>query len=105
MSADAPMFAGHFPGDPIVPGAYLLGWMLAQANAQLKALGDPRVATEIARVKFLRPLRPDQSFICTWTTASAGLQFEIALAADGREAIASGLLRLGDRAANPEFST
>jgi 3-hydroxymyristoyl/3-hydroxydecanoyl-(acyl carrier protein) dehydratase len=51
--------AGHFPGDPIVPGAYVAG-LLAEVSA--RALGDgaghPTLA-EVERCTFLAPLRPD----------------------------------------------
>ncbi|MCW5892383.1 MAG: hypothetical protein KIT14_17820 [bacterium] len=41
--------AGHFPGDPLVPGAYLLEVMVAAAGVT-----TPRVA----RCTFRRPVRP-----------------------------------------------
>ena len=50
--------AGHFPGDPIVPGAYVVG-LLAEVSA--RALGadpSPPVLTEVERCTFLAPLRP-----------------------------------------------
>lgn len=56
IPATAPCLDGHFPGDPIVPGAVLLGHA---------ALGLARAGLTIAalrRVSFLHPLRPDQDF-------------------------------------------
>lgn len=41
--------AGHFPGDPLVPGAHLLALMVAAAGVT-----TPR----IARCAFRRPVRP-----------------------------------------------
>lgn len=64
--AGAPCFDGHFPNDPIVPGAYLL----ALAEGQLTQAG-----WEIAfsrRIKFLSPLRPDQPFRIEAAPGSTG---------------------------------
>lgn len=57
------MLAGHFPGRPIVPGAWLLAWVVATATRQLAAVETCSIAA-IKRVKFLRPLAPDQGFEC-----------------------------------------
>ena len=64
VRADHPMFAGHFPGHPIVPGAWLLAWVVATASRRLAAERDPRAVMGVKRVKFLRPLAPDQAFEC-----------------------------------------
>jgi len=53
---DAPCFDGHFDGDPIAPGAVLLG------HAAALILDHGRVLTEVVRLKFLRPLRPEEAF-------------------------------------------
>lgn len=53
---DAPFLQGHFPGNPIVPGAILLAYS-AQA---LLELGYE--IKHIQRMKFVRPLIPDQPF-------------------------------------------
>jgi 3-hydroxymyristoyl/3-hydroxydecanoyl-(acyl carrier protein) dehydratase len=64
VRADHPMLAGHFPGHPIVPGAWLLAWVVAAARRRLPAEGEARAITAVKRVKFLRPLAPDQTFEC-----------------------------------------
>lgn len=44
---------GHFPGNPIVPGAVILGYLAARlAESGLSIL-------RVNRMKFLRPLLPD----------------------------------------------
>jgi 3-hydroxymyristoyl/3-hydroxydecanoyl-(acyl carrier protein) dehydratase len=48
-----PVFPGHFPGAPMVPGALLLA-------AALAALGLGGAGTRIASAKFLRPVAPDE---------------------------------------------
>lgn len=65
------MLAGHFPGHPIVPGAWLLAWIVGTATRQLTA-AESRSIAAIKRVKFLRPLAPDQPFECTLTLRASG---------------------------------
>ena len=38
VASDLPVFAGHFPGTPLVPGALQLEWMLAA----LPGAADPQ---------------------------------------------------------------
>jgi 3-hydroxyacyl-[acyl-carrier-protein] dehydratase len=61
IGADHPSLPGHFPHSPIVPGVVILDEILA-------ALAEWREhcqLTVIRAVKFLVPLKPDQSFtIC-----------------------------------------
>ena len=64
VGADHPMLAGHFPGHPIVPGAWLLAWVVAAAKRRLPAEGEARAIAAVKRAKFLRPLAPDQTFEC-----------------------------------------
>ncbi|MEM0923292.1 MAG: hypothetical protein AAGF44_00685 [Pseudomonadota bacterium] len=56
LTADAPCLDGHFPGNPIVPGAVLL----AQAAEWLAEQGS-EIAV-VKRMKFLRPLPPESEF-------------------------------------------
>ncbi len=54
-----PAVAGHFPGNPIVPGAVILARVL-----ECLAPGRPTEgsAIEFTEVKFLYPLRPEAPF-------------------------------------------
>lgn len=57
--ASEPFFAGHFPGDPLVPGV-----ILAEALAQTAgiACGEPGKSYRLSALKmmkFLRPVRPE----------------------------------------------
>jgi 3-hydroxyacyl-[acyl-carrier-protein] dehydratase len=76
VSADHPMLAGHFPGHPIVPGAWLLAWALAAAERYLAAT-DARTVTGVKRVKFARPLAPNQPFECAFTAGADTLRFTL----------------------------
>lgn len=77
VPADHPMLPGHFPGDPIVPGAWLLAWIVDEASHRLHAWGDARTLAGIKRVKFLRPLAPDQRFECAFRAGADTLRFTL----------------------------
>ena len=81
------MFAGHFPGHPIVPGAFLLD----QVIAQLRAAGVlPSLAIEIGSAKFIATIAPNSEVYLAWqTTASGSCKFECSVL--GRK-VASGVL-------------
>ena len=64
LDASHPMFAGHFPGNPLVPGAYLLAIVIEDARARLRERSAPHEPVGIRAVKFLQPVRPGQPFCC-----------------------------------------
>ncbi|MBP2229540.1 3-hydroxymyristoyl/3-hydroxydecanoyl-(acyl carrier protein) dehydratase [Azospirillum agricola] len=67
--ADHPTAAGHFPGNPVIPGAVLLDAALtAIAGAEGRDLGPCRLRS----AKFLRPVRPGDRLRIEWQPASAG---------------------------------
>jgi 3-hydroxymyristoyl/3-hydroxydecanoyl-(acyl carrier protein) dehydratase len=49
---------GHFPDDPLLPGAYVLGLMAELAAAVLAERGMSGCLTEVVQSSFLLPLRP-----------------------------------------------
>jgi 3-hydroxyacyl-[acyl-carrier-protein] dehydratase len=57
IGADHPALAGHFPGNPIVPGVVLLDRVIEAAESWLNA---PLAVKTVGQVKFLTPLLPDQ---------------------------------------------
>ena len=67
VPVDHPAFAGHFPGNPLLPGVALL------AYAQEALLADPEVVPWLAdgvalnAVKFLAPVRPGADMEIRWT--------------------------------------
>jgi 3-hydroxymyristoyl/3-hydroxydecanoyl-(acyl carrier protein) dehydratase len=90
LAADHPTRAGHFPGNPIIPGAVLL-----REIADLIVAGHPgRACREVISAKFLHPVRPGDTITVTWNDAIEGrVRFVCCLAPDGHDAV-SGALRL-----------
>ncbi len=93
VTVDHPMLAGHFPGHPIVPGAWLLAWVVAAAGRRLLATGESRSIAAIKRVKFLRPLAPGCAFECTLDPASRNDTMRFTVSSDSG-VIAEGSLLL-----------
>jgi len=92
LPASHPMFAGHFPGNPIVPGAYLIALAERFANDWLRAQGAAARVGGVSAVKFLRPLRPDEVCEIAFAAATAdGLRFRLQVAG---AACASGMFTL-----------
>ncbi len=58
ISANHPAFAGHFPGTPIVPGVVLLDEVM---HAIFMDTGLAETAWQISSIKFLSPLKPDET--------------------------------------------
>jgi len=56
---------GHFPGDPIVPGAHLLGLMADVARAALTAADARPELAEVERAAFLARVTPSDEVVVT----------------------------------------
>jgi 3-hydroxymyristoyl/3-hydroxydecanoyl-(acyl carrier protein) dehydratase len=57
FSADDPVFAGHFPDRPLLPGVFQLE--MTHIAAEL-VLDCPLAVREISKAKFQRPILPDE---------------------------------------------
>jgi len=55
LQPDEPVFAGHFPGRPLLPGGMLLDWAI---TAYAGAHGAPTSAFSVRQARFLAPARP-----------------------------------------------
>ena len=84
IDADHPALPGHFPGQPVVPGVVLLD-RVAAAVAQWQR-GTLR---QLAQVKFLQPLLPDQDAELLLSADGERVRFRIRVA---QREIASGIL-------------
>ena len=101
FAATDPMFAGHFPGDPLVPGV-----ILTEALAQTAGIAahDENSNTRfllsaIRQMKFLRPVRPEEKIILRarkMGEVDQLLQFEVTALIDNQP-VATGQLVLSAR--------
>lgn len=84
---DHPAFAGHFPGQPIVPGVVLLDHAIALAGQWLRR--EPG-SWRVDNAKFLHPVGPGAALRFTFTRkASGAVAFT---ATEGERSVASGVL-------------
>ena len=90
VPADHPAFAGHFPGNPILPGVVLLDVALHTiASARCIALET----CEIKSVKFLSPAAPgDELLIEHECSANGVIRFDVVA---GARKIATGRINPG----------
>lgn len=86
IPADHPAFAGHFPGNPIVPGVVLLD---AALHAIQTGLGQTLLSYQIASAKFLSPVKPGETIHVRYENQGKAIRFEISV---GERKVASGTL-------------
>jgi len=75
IAAEHPAYAGHFPGQPILPGVVLLDESLHALAAQL---GRQDTGWQLKSVKFLSPVQPGEALSLRYTESpAAGVRFEL----------------------------
>lgn len=92
VAADHPCLPGHFPGNPVVPGVVLLDLTVQAAE---RWLGRALCVAGLPQVKFLAPLRPQETADVVLELEGAALRFGIERAG---APIAQGVLTLGGEA-------
>jgi len=91
FDVDHPAAAGHFPGNPVIPGALLLDEILCAIAESRQLTTD---SCQIRSAKFLSPVRPGDRVLVRWRAVGGGaVEFECLLSGTGRLA-ATGTLRL-----------
>lgn len=89
IPADHPAYAGHFPGQPILPGVVLIDAAIAALAAD-DGVGAP---CQIKSAKFLSPVVPGEALtLRAEPVATGGYRFEIV---SGARAVASGAVEFG----------
>ncbi len=84
---DHPAFAGHFPGQPLLPGVSLL------AEVQEAVMRDPALAAQVGATprlgaaKFLSPVRPGSTLTIRFGASATAVRFEVAV---GERTVAAG---------------
>ncbi len=87
FASDHPISAGHFPSNPIIPGALLLDEVVSAIA------GDGSVTIRAA--KFLQIVRPgEQVNLCWQSLAGGGVKFECRRAGEDSLAM-TGMLEIG----------
>lgn len=88
FASDHPVAEGHFPGNPIIPGALLL-------DEVIKSVIGDRDAVVIQSAKFFRPIRPGETVLLQWETRQEGeIVFKCIIETNG-ELAAAGVLWAG----------
>jgi 3-hydroxyacyl-[acyl-carrier-protein] dehydratase len=60
LSPDSPWFDGHFPGRPVLPGIAILSMVAEMVRGAALEKGHPVRISAIRRVRFRKPVRPDE---------------------------------------------
>ena len=74
IAADHPVFAGHFPDAPVVPGTLLLAQVLDAAD---RWLGATAGAARLRQVKFPAPWLPGMQVLASLECDGHELRFEV----------------------------
>ena len=94
VPANHPALAGHFPGNPIVPGVVILDAVIGAAEAWLDARFH---LAGLSHAKFLAPLKPDEAARIELQLRDPQLDFVVYR---GQDTIAKGTLRSAPESAS-----
>lgn len=88
IAADHPAFAGHFPGQPLLPGVLLLAEVMEALRASPPLSARLGERPTVVNAKFLAPVGPGDELSLTLHDEARGLRFEVrrgeVLAASGQ---------------------
>jgi 3-hydroxyacyl-[acyl-carrier-protein] dehydratase len=88
IAADHPVFPGHFPDAPVVPGVLLLSQVLDAADQWLGAAVRP---LRLRQAKFPAPWLPGMQVLATLERDGQQLRFEVTA---GEQTLAQGVFEL-----------
>jgi 3-hydroxymyristoyl/3-hydroxydecanoyl-(acyl carrier protein) dehydratase len=89
FSRDHPCLAGHFPGNPIIPGTLILDRVIESLQQSL----TEQEVREVISVKFLRPLLPEETFSIAYQDRGKEIRFDCKIE---EQTLCSGRLKLGE---------
>lgn len=93
IATDHPAYAGHFPGQPILPGVVLLD---AALHALAAVQGTATACGQIRSAKFLSPVVPGEPLTLHYSASPAGgFRFDIRSQA---RTVASGVVEFTEAA-------
>ena len=92
VAPDHPAFAGHFPGQPLLPGVTLLAEVLEAALDQPDCAALIGPTPRLGAVKFLAPVRPGSTLRVQLDPGPRGVRFEVRV---GERIAASGQFEAG----------
>ncbi|MFC9995508.1 3-hydroxyacyl-ACP dehydratase FabZ family protein [Nocardia sp. NPDC127526] len=72
IAADEPYLSGHFPGDPVYPGVFLIDLCLKMVPELSGAAAD---RFTLRSVRFFRPIRPGDEITIRGSRSGAGSRF------------------------------
>ena len=87
LAADHPAYEGHFPGEPVLPGAVLLDAVIGALEA---AAGGAARTWQVSVVKFLGAVRPGEPLELEHEALESGaVRFRVT---SGARTVATGML-------------
>ena len=102
MAADHPVYAGHFPGRPLLPGALLLAEVMEAALADPLCAAALGPAPRLGSAKFVSPVSPGAPLSVAFEAGGAALRFEVR---SGERLVASGHFERADVAVSASPSS
>lgn len=97
IAVDHPAFAGHFPGQPILPGVALLALVLEAARAEPALAAATGTLLHLPVVKFLAAVRPGAALEIEFRLGPRALDWQVS---EAGVTVASGRIQRSDGGAD-----